>query len=258
LLDKLIDIRLAKTDDRDGSATDANYAAAFRDAGLDVMGRPPAELGAETKSRPAGFSVALAAALDDWAAVRRNDRRDRAGAQRLAKAARAADPDPWRGGLRDALDSSKGEQRLDALRGLARSAKIDELPAVSLDLLGSALRDSGDPQLAESVLRQAQRRHPGDVWLNYNLAWCWEKLARWEEAIRYYTAARAIRPDAAHDLAHALERKASALGGSNPLLHGRSRDPARRRPRSRARAGNATGVRRGDCGLPGANTAAAR
>jgi len=206
-LDKLIDIRLAKTDDRDGSASDANYAAAFREAGLDVTHRPPAEVGAEIKSRPAAFSVALAAALDDWAAERRRNRRDRAGAQRLAEAARSADPDPWRGGLRDALDASKREERLDALRGLARSAKIDELPAVSLDLLGSALRDAGDPQLAESVLRQAQRRHPGDVWLNYNLAQCLEKLKRQEEAIRYYTAARSIRPDAAHDLAHALEQR---------------------------------------------------
>jgi serine/threonine-protein kinase len=207
LLDKLIDIRLAKSDDRDGSATEAIYAAAFREAGLDVLSRPPAEVGAEIKSRAAAVCVALAAALDDWAALRRNERRDRAGAQRLVEAARIADADPWRGRLRAALDASKGEKRLDALRGLARSAKIDELPAVSLDLLGSALRDSGDPKLAESVLRQAQRRHPGDVWLNYNLAWCLEKLARPEEAIRYYTAVRSIRPDAAHDLAHVLEKQ---------------------------------------------------
>jgi tetratricopeptide (TPR) repeat protein len=90
------------------------------------------------------------------------------------------------------------------LRALARSAPIDELPAVNLDLLGSALRDAGDPQAAEGVLRRAQRRLPGDVWLNYNLAQCLEKLARREEAIRYYTAARSIRPETAHELAHAL------------------------------------------------------
>jgi tetratricopeptide (TPR) repeat protein len=207
LLDRLIEIRLAKIDDRDGSGTDAHYASAFHLAALDVAARSPAEVGAEIKSRPAAFSVALAAALDDWAAVRRDNRRDRAGAQRLAEVARTADPDPWRGGLREALDASEREQRLDAPRVLARSARIDELPAVSVDLLGSALRDAGDPQLAQSVLRQAQRRHPGDVWLNYNLAVCLEKLNRREEAIRYYTAARSIRPDAAHDLAHALERQ---------------------------------------------------
>jgi len=34
-----------------------------------------------------------------------------------------------------------------------------------------------------------------------------EKLARREEAIRYYTAARSIRPETAHELAHALKHK---------------------------------------------------
>ena len=57
------------------------------------------------------------------------------------------------------------------------------------------------------VLRKAQRRYPGDVWLNFNLAACLERLARREEAIRYYMAARALRPETAHVLAHALEQK---------------------------------------------------
>ncbi len=207
LLDKLIDIRSAKADDRDGSAIDAAYAAAFRDAEIDVAALPPAEAGAMIKARPIAVAVALAAGLDDWAAVRRDHRRNRAGAQQLTQAARAADLDPWRNQLRDALDLPEKQQRLDALRAAARSANVEELPPVSLDLLGSALRDAGDPQMAESVLRQAQRRHPGDVRLNYNLAQCLEKLARRDEAIRYFTAARSIRPEIAHELAHALRNK---------------------------------------------------
>jgi serine/threonine-protein kinase len=207
LVDKLIDIGSSKADDRDGSATDAAYAAAFREAGIDVAALSPAEAGAKIKARPAAVTVALAAALDDWGAARRDRRRDRAGAERLTQAARAADLDPWRGGLRDALDSPEKPKRLDALRALAGSAQLDELPPISLNLLGAALLDSGDPKLAESVLRRAQRRYPGDVWLNYHLAHCLEKLARREEAIRYYTAARSIRPKVAHDLAHALDGK---------------------------------------------------
>jgi serine/threonine-protein kinase len=207
LLDRLIDIRSAKADDRDGWATDSAYTGAFREAGIDVAALTPPEAGARIKARPAAVAVPLAAALDDWAAVRRERRSDRAGAERLAQAARAADPDAWRGGLRDALDLPERKHRLDALRALARTVKFDELPPVSLDLLGSALRDTGDPQTAESILRRAQRRHPGDVGLNYDFAQCLEKLARREEAIRYYTAARSIRPDVAHDLAHALDGK---------------------------------------------------
>jgi serine/threonine-protein kinase len=207
LLDRLIDIRSAEADDRSGWATDSAYSAAFGDAGIDLAALTPLEAGAKIKTRPAAVAVALAAALDDWAALRREKRSDRTGAERLLLAARAADPDAWRGGLRDALCLPERPQRLDALRGLARSAKIEILPAISLDLLGSALRDTGDPEMAETILRQAQRRHPGDAGLNYDFAQCLEKLARREEAIRYYTAARAIRPEVAHELAHALERK---------------------------------------------------
>jgi tetratricopeptide (TPR) repeat protein len=78
---------------------------------------------------------------------------------------------------------------------------------VSLHLLGANLVDLGDPTAAEAVLREAQRLYPGDVWLNYALARCLEQLARREEAIRYYMAARSLRPETAHELAHTLEEK---------------------------------------------------
>ena len=165
----------------------------------------PEDAGAQIKGRPPAVAIAMAAAMDDWAAVRREKLRDLVGAQRLTQAARAADPDPWRTGLRSALDLPEQQARLGALRALASSAQIDALPPVSLVLLGSALVDAGGPEVAERILRQAQQRHPGDLELNYHLALCLEKLARREEAIRYYTAARAIRPETGHDLAHALD-----------------------------------------------------
>ena len=57
------------------------------------------------------------------------------------------------------------------------------------------------------MLRRAQRRHPDDVWINYDLARALEKLARRPEATRYHTAARALRPETAHELAHALQQQ---------------------------------------------------
>jgi serine/threonine-protein kinase len=227
LLDTLIDIRSEHADDRDGRVVDAAYATAFRGAGIDLAKSPPTDAGIWIKSRPAAVAIAMAAGLDDWAAVRREKQRDREGAQQLTEAARAADPDPWRTGLRNALDLPEQQERLDALRTLPRSAEFDLLPPVSLVLLGTALSDAGDPQTAESVLRQAQRRHPGDVEINYTLALCLEKLARREEAIRYYTAARAIRPETAHALAHALDLK-----GEWPEAVESFRELARLRPTS--------------------------
>jgi len=207
LLSKLVDVRSAEADDPDGSATDAAYAEAFREAGIDVAALPPEEAGAKIKARPGPVAVALAAFLDDWSDGRRLRRTDRAGARRLSAAARGADPDDSRNQLRQALEQPQGADRTAALHRLAQGAKFDDWPAVNLGLLGRALTNAGDTGGAEMVLRQGQRRHPGDVWLNYDLARCLEKLARRDEAIRYYTAARAIRPETAHELAHALESK---------------------------------------------------
>jgi serine/threonine-protein kinase len=206
LVDLLVDIRSAEADDTDGSTTDLAYADAFRKAGIDVVSLPPAEAGAKVRARPPGVALALAAALDDWAAIRRGKRGNLAGAAALGAAARVADPDPWRNELRAALDRSDKPVRLAALQALAKTARIDELGPVGLQLLGNGLKDAGDSELAETLLRSAQQHYPGDVWINYVLGTVLERLSRSEEAIRFYTAARAIRPETAHELAHALDR----------------------------------------------------
>jgi tetratricopeptide (TPR) repeat protein len=206
LLDRLVDIRSAKADDRIGSETDAAYARAFREAGLDPVALAPAELGARIKARPPSVALALASSLDDWAAVLRNLRRDESAASRQAEAASVADPDPWRNELRAALALPDKERRKEALKSLADRAKFDELGAISLDLLGKGLTDSAESAKAEWVLRRALLRYPGDVWVNYDLGLVLQKLSKRNEAIRFYTAARAIRPETAHELAHALAR----------------------------------------------------
>src|SRR5262249_2704332 len=125
----------------------------------------------------------------------------------VSETAGGGDPDRWRNALLTALDQPDQAARLTTLKGLARDAQFDELGPVSLDLLGSALDAAGDRAAAEAVLRAAQRRHPGDVWANYNLARVLEALGRTDEAVRYYTAARSLRPETAHELAHALENR---------------------------------------------------
>src|SRR5262249_28646966 len=207
LLDRLIDIRSAKADDPEGSSTNAEYADAFRGADLDIVALPAAEAAARIKGRPPAGAGGLVSALDDWASVRRDKRGDRAGAGRLSEIAGGADPDSWRNALRTALDQPDRAARLTALKGLVRDARFDELGPVSLDLLGSALDAAGDRAAAEAVLRGAHRRHPDDVWGNYNLARVREALGRTDEALRYYTAARSIRPETAHELTHALENR---------------------------------------------------
>ena len=48
---------------------------------------------------------------------------------------------------------------------------------------------------------------PRDVWVNYELGRVLEAHSHRDDAIRFYTAARAVRPETAHELAHALANR---------------------------------------------------
>ena len=160
----------------------------------------------------------LAAALDDWAAVRRSKRSDFAGAARLSEAARVADPDPWRVELRTVLDRPDKTARLDGLRALARTAKFEELGAISLHLLGAGLNDAGDGALAESVLRTG----PAAA-----------------------SARRLGQPHAGGDTGEAVSPRRG-----DPLLYRRPGDPARDGLQSGAQPREARRLRRGPCRVP--------
>ena len=115
LLEQLIDIRSAKADDLEGIETDASYESAFHEAGLEVT-LAPEQAGAIIRAKPAAVAQALAAAIDDWAAVRRDLRQDGPGAGRLVQVARIADADPWRNRLRSALETPDKQARMKSAR----------------------------------------------------------------------------------------------------------------------------------------------
>src|SRR5262249_2997964 len=95
LVEALADVRSNKQDLGPGAADEA-YGRAFREAALDPDALTPAELGARLARRPVPVALAAAAALDDWALVRRADRPKDDRWRRPLVAARAADPDPFR------------------------------------------------------------------------------------------------------------------------------------------------------------------
>jgi serine/threonine-protein kinase len=227
LLDQLVDIRSAEIDDLSGIGSDDAYTCAFCDAGIFVDTMTPEEAAAHIKSRPPATASAIAMALDDWAAVRRDLRFNARGAKRVESAARMADPDPWRNKLRDALELTDKPARRTALTQLANSIADRTLPAVSFDLLGRALGDVGSNKEAEAILRRGRRLYPDDLWLNYDLAVVLDARSRREEAIRYFTAARILRPESAHELAHALEYKGETEDAISVF-----RDLARIRPKN--------------------------
>src|SRR5262249_7738273 len=129
--------------------------------------------------------------------------------KQLVATARDADPEPTRDRLRQLWSEPDRKARREPLHALAREADPRRWPPSSLTLLARALDSAGEPAAAADLLGRAQAEHPGDVWVNYDLAQLLEQLhpPRTEEAIRYYSVARAVRPETAHELAHALQSR---------------------------------------------------
>jgi tetratricopeptide (TPR) repeat protein len=183
--------RVAVVDGRFDNRTAArDYAAAFKEAGLGVVGDDEEEVA--KRVRASGVSGQLVAALDDWASVAAEPE----ALAWLLGVARRADPDPWRDRLRDpAVRRDRQALRAladDALRG--GGAKLNELSPQLLGSLGALL--GGGPE-AVPLLRAAQRRYPSDFWLNVELAHALGNAKQSEEAVGYFRVVVALRPDAA-------------------------------------------------------------
>jgi serine/threonine-protein kinase len=194
LLGALETIRGNRSEHWDPKRTDAEYAAAFRDFGIDLDQLDPKAAGRRIAQRSA--PVELCSFVDDWAFVRRRARglREEASWQRLIAAAQAADPDPWRVALRDRI----GRGNKEALRRLARDEKaLVSQSATSLVLLAEALIERGDWGRAEQVLRRAWQLQPSDFWVSHSSGIVHSKessLYEPEEEVRFRSAAVAIRP----------------------------------------------------------------
>jgi tetratricopeptide (TPR) repeat protein len=158
------------------------YAAAFRAQRLDVLRDEPAEVA--EKLRSWGVARQAAAALDDWALQERGEVR-----RRLFEVARRADPDAERNRFRHP-DLWRDRARL---RRLAWQADLGRLSPAMLEALGQVVEGSGGDSVR--LLGEGQRRHPGDFWLSFALANLLAQKGRAAEAVGYYAAALAVRPD---------------------------------------------------------------
>jgi serine/threonine-protein kinase len=182
----------------------AAYAKAFAAYGLNVLSHDPEVTVRALRRLPARMGEALAVALDDWTSCA--SAKDVG--ERLRAVAGAVDDDPWRRRFRRARD-------LKVLQALAIEARRKPLPPVSFDLLAIALSRGGAGAEAVALWREAQGRYPADFWINYNLGTALRQAKEGskqglDEAIGYYRAALARRPDNApahNDLGNALMDK---------------------------------------------------
>jgi tetratricopeptide (TPR) repeat protein len=180
----------------DYELADRRYGEEFRAAGI-AVDELTAE-GAAGRLRGTSVAVALAAALDCWALDRqRYVVKKEESWKHLLNVARLADPDASRCRLRDAVAAGDNQALID----LAKAEDLSALEPSALVLLGNALRRPDAFEETVQLLRRAQRLHPADFWINYNLANALEVgtretlSQRAEEGVRFATVAVALRPE---------------------------------------------------------------
>jgi tetratricopeptide (TPR) repeat protein/serine/threonine protein kinase len=145
---------------------------------------------AAARVRDSRLREALLTALADWGRVTRDEGERR----RVAKVLRLAlPPHSLQSRLLVAIRRRNSEQ----VRKLAQEPAVHSLPAATLVFLAHELTAMKEWAAAERVLRAGLQRKPGDFWLNHDLGMLLNggQRARPEEAVRYLTAALALRPD---------------------------------------------------------------
>ena len=197
-------------------SADEQFAAAFRDWGLDADATPTAEAAARLKERPAPVVVEVVAALDEWASERRRAGKPAREWQRLTALTAALDDHPGskRSELREILARGKlpleralqefsrnllpgialapdvlGKDRV-RLRDVAARTDVSAEPVLGLLTLSRALRAAGDEAIAEQLLRSAVQARPREVVLYGALGQLLteQRPPKWAEAAECYAA----------------------------------------------------------------------
>jgi serine/threonine-protein kinase len=181
------------------------YAQAYRHYGIDLLALEPAESAA--RIRDSAIRNTLVAFLHDWLYWISDANRSHVGA-----AADLADDDDWRRAYRAAIVAKNTDA--EKFKALAAAPEAAAQPSVILSGLCGSLLAHNYREEALAVLNEAQRRFPGDFWINYLLGHLWER-ERPQLAVGYFRVALAVRPtsDQAYaKLANALRDSGDADG----------------------------------------------
>ena len=194
---------------KDGPAVaEPLYVSAFAEAGLGREGDDSEAVSARV--RDSALSAELIAALDDWASITA-DRRRR---EWLLAVAREADPNPARNRLRQPELWRDGAR----LTQIAQEPSGAEVSPQLATALGRAAHQSGGDAIP--LLTAVQARYPQDFWINFELGVTLAKARRWDEALGYFRAALAVRPEVERGLQQPRRRpvrQGPAGRGHRPL-----------------------------------------
>jgi tetratricopeptide (TPR) repeat protein/tRNA A-37 threonylcarbamoyl transferase component Bud32 len=202
----------------DGAAAVPRYRAALSGYGVALGDAPPAA----AVVRGSGLRDELLAALMDWARYTP----DVAERKQLAAVLVAAEPEAesWRGRWWSAV------RRRDGAALAAVVSGAGELAAPDLVNLAKDLGRLGQVATAERLLREGQRRFPGDFWVNHELGILLYQQgpAQTAEAVPYLTAAVALRsqsPQAHVNLGAALQAQGKSAQAVEQIRAAITLDP---------------------------------
>jgi eukaryotic-like serine/threonine-protein kinase len=169
----------------DPTRSDEAYEEAFRDAGFDEIDHHPEIVAARVGA--SNIRNALLAAIDSWASRARTPRRRRWAWDVAAVADQ--DASGWRDRARDPA-IWKDEA------ALFRLIETTPSPEQSLALLLAIELDTeASGEIRVAFLKRVQERHPHDFWVNARLGQLLTYLGKPEQAVGYYQAALAVRPE---------------------------------------------------------------
>jgi serine/threonine-protein kinase len=158
------------------------YASAFAEAEL---GREGDDVEAvASRVRDSEVHAELVAALDDWASITPDLRRR----DWLLAVARAADGDSARNRLRQ-LDLWQDGARLTRIVQEPGGTEVSPLLATALARVAGEFGADAMP-----LLTAVQEQFPHDFWLNFELGDTLVEARRYDEAVAYFRAALALRP----------------------------------------------------------------
>ncbi|HSR50543.1 MAG TPA: protein kinase [Acidobacteriota bacterium] len=175
---------------------DEEFRRAFSEFGIDFERQTPSQVAQQI--RQSSISLQLAHGLDLWLRtgfyllLQGSGRYSLQELRGRIPALLQADPDPLRVRLR--RQAFQGRPALGELDQIIATLDWDAVSPRTLAILVSNLIMARDESRWPQVCRRGLRRHPDDVSLLETCAISYRRSGRPQEAVRYYTAALALKP----------------------------------------------------------------